>query len=1182
MSSFEIKNSLRWRRAAAWLLLIVNFAVAQTVRRDASEDAYRANNAGVGLLEQFRFDAAEAEFRRALALRPDLKLAELNLAVALFNLKKLNETKTVLGKLLETEKKSPQIYYLLGLTARSENRAEDGLAAFRKVLEIDPADVGANVNAGQILAQQRDYPAALKYFRAAYDAEPFNLTAVYNLATTYQRSGEREKAAALLKKFQTLRDTNSGTQIGLNYLEQGRYAEALTSTGAEDGLVDRAEPPVVFRETPVGLKNKTSIALPFPPRDGFGVKPQSKYQILRGLQGGETLIDFDGDGQLDVARIDNSIAGYRKNARAGSSAKTVCRIALYHNQKGKFADVSNLSGELAEPLDAVGTSLIAADFDNDNRPDLLLVGYHALRLYRNEGGGRFKDVTEAAKFPNYPYLSIAAAAADLDHDGDLDIFIAGFVNIDDERAELNDFVFPKEWEGAPNLLLRNNNDGTFTDVSAESKISQSKDGFDGKAVAVVPTDFNNRRDLDLVVANWGGRLNFLSNQRDDTFRDVAGELRLDKTDGWSAVAAGDVNKDGFTDFFFGTRAGDFTSAGKPLLAISDGKGGFDLKPAPAGIEDATAAQFLDYDDDGLLDLLVATRKGLLIARNLGREFAPATARPFPNSKSFAGARRLLAADLDGDGDLDLLIDGRFLRNDGGSKNNALNLDLRGRVSNKSGVGARVVMRAGSLAQQLDLYAASPAPAPSELHFGLGKREQADSVRILWSSGIIQSETDLAALAVDKNPAFLKIQEVDRKPASCPYLYVWNGREFEFVTDFLGGGEMANWESKGRYHYPDSDEYVRIPPGSLKAKDGFYELRVTNELEEVMYLDRVKLVAVEHDAGTEIYPNEGLGKSETGKETFYATANAHPPLAAADSKGADVLPKIRSLDRVFYDDFTNLSIRGYAATHTLTLDLDDRRGFNGRTILLLTGWTDYAFSSDEVNASQSGKSLFMPYLQVRDENGEWRTVIESIGIAVGRPQTVPVDLTGKFLSASREVRIVTNFRTYWDQIAVDTSEAKTDLKTIELEPAAAELRFHGFGRETRFGALSVPDYANAAVESPWKSFAGRFTGYGDVKSLLSEIDDTFAIAAAGDEFALQFKELPAPPAGKVYTFMLYADGYSKEMDINSGSPDEVFPLPFKKMTKYPYGDDERYPMTDEKRRIYDQTLTRFARGGQSKY
>ena len=1129
-----------------FLILIFQISLAaQTLKSNRafliSEDAYRANNRGVSLLEQFKPDDAEKEFRRALALKNDFNLAKINLAIALFNSKKLDEAKQTAREYLQTEKDSLQAFYILGLTARTENDSDEALTDFRKVLEIDANDVGANVNAGQILAQKRDYAGAIKYFETAYKTEPFNLTAIYNLATSLQRSGEREKAAELLKRFQTLRDTSAGVNIGLNYLEQGRYAEALASNGTESELVLPTDPTIKFTEATdyffgIAANKKKLIS----PKSKNEIQKQklAKYQAKSDTA---TVFDYDGDGMPDLVVSKDG------------------NLRLYHNAKGKFVEVTKDSGDLSKKYDLISQSVVAGDYDSDLKPDLLALRSDGFTLYHNDGGGKFTDVTKTTGLPVHlrEDLSVttyySSAWVDFDHDGDLDIFAAGGQTFDPKGNILSQ----------PNRLFRNNNDGTFTNVSEAAKISDKP-----KSGRIVPTDFNNSRDVDLLVV--GDEKTFLySNQRNDSFKDVATETGLDI--GGLAAAAGDVNKDGFTDYFIAA------IGGKSTLFLNDGKGNFSKKKISDEKINGTAAQFLDYDNDGLLDLVVSFINETTIYRNLGNSWQKVF-------KIKAGGN-FLSADIDGDGDLDLIFISldepiRIFRNDGGNRNNSETLDLQGRVSNKSGIGAKIVLRSGSLSQQLESYSASPMPAPSEVHFGLGKRQKADSIRVLWSSGIVQSETDFEQTTA-KNNAPLKIQEVDRKPASCPYLYTWNGEKFEFITDFLGGGEMGGWAGKGVYNFPDSDEFVRIAPGKLKAKDGFYELRVTNELEEVMYLDKVKLVAVEHDAGAEIYPNEGLGMSEKSKDAIITARNSHPPISAINSKGENVLPKIESLDRKFYDDFTLLPIRGYAAEHSLTLNLDDKKGYGGRTTLFLTGWTDYAFSSDNLRASQSGQSLFFPYLQVKNANGEWQTVIESIGIAIGRPQTLTVDLTGKFLTDSREVRIVTNFRTYWDKIAVDTSDNIADLKTTEIAPETVILQEHGFSKETKFGGMDVPEYADVSLDSPWKNFAGRYTKLGDVKSLLSEIDDVFVIAKAGDEFVLKFKELPKLPDGKVYTFLLFADGYSKEMDINSASPDAVLPLPFKGMKNYPYNADEQFPMTEERRKIYDETLTRFTRGGAAK-
>jgi len=247
-------------------------------------------------------------------------------------------------------------------------------------------------------------------------------------------------------------------------------------------------------------------------------------------------------------------------------------------------------------------------------------------------------------------------------------------------------------------------------------------------------------------------------------------------------------------------------------------------------------------------------------------------------------------------------------------------------------------------------------------------------------------------------------------------------------------------------------------------------------------------------------------------------------------------------------------------------------------LLLTGWTDYAWSSDNVAAAQAGKKMTLPALQVKDAEGHWRTVIEDIGIPVGRPQTVTVDLTGKFLSSSREVRIVTNMRILWDQILVDTSEAQPPPRMMQLDPIAAGLRSRGFsseitpdGREP-FGY----DYTQISFTSPWKVMPGRYTREGDVRELLLKADDMFVISRPGDEISLSFDAGRLPPvrAGWTRTFLLYADGYSKEMDINSASPDQVSPLPFHGMSRYPYADPETYPMTAARQAYMDKYNTRL--------
>ena len=253
-----------------------------------------------------------------------------------------------------------------------------------------------------------------------------------------------------------------------------------------------------------------------------------------------------------------------------------------------------------------------------------------------------------------------------------------------------------------------------------------------------------------------------------------------------------------------------------------------------------------------------------------------------------------------------------------------------------------------------------------------------------------------------------MNELDRKPSSCPYLYAWNGERFAFLTDFLGAGEMGYYVAPGVRSDPDPVEYVRIPPGALAPRDGRYELRVTNELEEVLYLDRLRLVAVDHPADVHVYPDEGM-TSPPKPFRLVAVRDPRTP-RATDHRGRDVTARLAKADRAFVDDLPIERIRGYAREHALTLDLSALPP--SHTVLLLTGWTDYAFSSDNVAAHQAGLVLKAPRLEVEREDGTWATAVEQVGIPVGRPQTVVVDLAG-ILGPSRRVRVVTTMRVYWD-------------------------------------------------------------------------------------------------------------------------------------------------------------------------
>ena len=1097
------------RKWTAALVLAASASMTgwQTANPAGRERAYRANNIGVALLEQFDYESAARSFQQALEQYSSLDVARLNLAIALFYAGKTGEAAEQVREATKRLPELPQTHYVAGLIYRAEDNLEVARPAFERVLKIDPADAGANVNLGQIALQQRQYDAALERFRQAMAAEPYNVTAAYSAALALTRAGKQDEGRKAMQHFEALRDSAYGVTYAQTYLAQGKYAEAIASTGAEPELVNPATPSVTFSDaTAAMLKAQRSDGNP---------------------RGHVTLVDADGDGDLDVVDAAPS------------------NVRFLRNDKGVFQDTTAGIG-LSKAGAATGA--IAGDYDNDGRTDLFIVRADGYRLFHQTTSGTFEDVSEKSGVAGVRPAGAGAqpaAFADVDHDGDLDIAVAG----------------------VSMRLFRNNGNGTFADIASQAGISTTV-----ASVAIAATDYDNRRDIDILVVPREGAPVLYRNMRDGSFRNAAADSGLPGGGSYSTLAAGDVNKDGFTDFLFGR-------PGQPAaLSLSDGQTKFRTTPAPDETRDALASQLVDYDNDGLLDLFTLSGTRARLLRNIGAgkwtDVTEAVRFPSAGADKQVEFESVALGDVDNDGDVDVVVrlstgDLRIWKNEGGNRNASLRVRLAARVSNRSGIGSRVEIRAGSLRQQFESSSSTPAVAPAEILFGLGSRASADVVRVLWPSGILQAETSLSP-----EGRTVTVTELDRKPSSCPYLFTWNGTRFEFVTDFMGGGEMGAWLAPGTWNHPDPDEYVRLSPDQLRPRDGAYEIRVTNELEEALFVDRVQLVAVDHPSEVDVFPNEGLRSPPRPPFALTAIRNARPPARAVDEHGHDVLRQLAAVDRQYPDDFGLRPIRGYADQHFIELDLGRSPD---RPVLLMTGWTDYAFSSDNVAASQIGDTTMAPpSVQVKDGEGRWRTVIAETGFPVGRPQTVVVDLTGRWLSSFRQVRIATNMRIYWDQVLVG-SALDVPMRVSRLDAAAAGLVWRGFSAEVTPDGREpfVYDYGRVSNTSPWKTLVGRYTREGDVRPLLVDEDDMYVISRPGDELSLRFEEraLPPVPSGWTRTFLVYSYGWSKEMNPRSASPDTIWPLPFRKMSGYPYGADEHYPRSARHREYMDRYNTR---------
>ncbi len=448
------------------------------------------------------------------------------------------------------------------------------------------------------------------------------------------------------------------------------------------------------------------------------------------------------------------------------------------------------------------------------------------------------------------------------------------------------------------------------------------------------------------------------------------------------------------------------------------------------------------------------------------------------------------------------------------------------------MGAKVEVKAGSLYEK-QTYEGLP------LVFRLGSQRAVDTVRITWANGLIQNEMNLP---VNKVAA---IKEAQRLSGSCPMIFTWDGSRFEFITDVLGVAPLGASSGDGQYFPVDHDEYVSIPGAMLKPRDGTYEVRVTEELHEVSYIDQIRLQAVDHPAGTEIVTNEKFKSPPFPEFRLFGVNRRVYPLPG------------HGLPEKFRRDPS-----GVADMHHLDLNFGSAAPSN-RAVLILHGWVDWADGSTFLSAVQEHKDLTFPYLQVKDAAGNWTTVVQDMGIPSGKPKTMAVDLSGKFLSASRDVRIVTNLCVYWDEIFLveDDAPPAVHLSTVPLR--AADLHFRGFSKPTIHPQRTQPerfDYQTVSETSAWNPTRGNYTRYGAVENLLNDADDRMVIMGSGDEIGLRFqaKDLPPLPSGWTRDFLLLVDGWAKDADANTAFSQTVLPLPFHGMSSYPYPAAEHFP------------------------
>jgi hypothetical protein len=681
---------------------------------------------------------------------------------------------------------------------------------------------------------------------------------------------------------------------------------------------------------------------------------------------------------------------------------------------------------------------------------------------------------------------------------------------------------------------------------------------------------------------------------------------------WEPQFLRDVDDDGFPDlvatdgWIRNLRAGAFGGELRILPA--------DLGRAVRALVDGRTLALADVDADGVDDEAVAVGDGVLVQRLAedGRIFRGEhgnEAWTIPEPVGGGKGRAAVFADFDGDGDPDLLLAQggalRFLVHSGDAAKGILHLSLAGvrhpngrqfGWTNDRGVGVRVEGFAGRrrVVRWMGLEIGwSGRPVPDRLSFGLGNAPKADLVSLRWTEGVIQAEPDVA-IPPGPRPAVVRIDQVQRKAASCPVIFTWDGTKFAFVADCMGGGGLGFLVAPGTYGPPDPTERVRIPPELLKARDGHYEVRLIEPLEEVCYADRLALTAVDHPADAEAHPDERFGGASLPPpaERVYAfrTAEAVLPARAKDLRGADVLDALSRADRVYAEGFDlHRDLLGFtAAEHGVELDFTGRvpaLAEGERLVLLLDGWIEYGYSRTFYAAAGAGVAPISPTLEVPDGKGGWKPGFAEgggdIGYPAGTPRTMTADVTGVVTAAAPRFRIRTNLEIYWDRIRLFVDRGEKGIVRTTAAPVSADLRFAGFPREVSpDGRLpKMHDYALMDPSVPgFKALRGAYTRFGDVLPLVTKADDRSVIFRNGEEIALRFRVADFPPLqeGWTRTFLLETEGWCKDMDPHTAENATVEPLPHRAMGNYPPAEGMGLPDTEELRAWRREWNTRVVR------
>ena len=1076
-------------------------------------------------------------------------------------------------RVTELVPQEPAAWANLGLLALRRTAFDLAAERLQKARELAPESSQIQVLSGLFENMQGRLEAAKAYLQQAVALAPDNSKAMYTLAQVLEKQGGEQSGAEVQRLLTQLLEAQPDNLAVL--LELARVAAKRGDMETLQKIVARLG------------GHATTWA------------PVAQEQ-LRALQTAAASAANPSRTTPHILMLKNVLVrdpAYREGRDAiqtpfGQVGEVMPRFLWLPSPSTQPAAPDAALAFAVEQLSAGGgqwTWINAVALDGEGAPVVMLANGYEVRII---DGMTLRFSDNAAALPSWQN---GVAGLDFNADFQMDLALAGPGGL---------------------ALFRQDHAGTFTDVTAHAGLPDAV--TDALYTGVWTADIDLEGDLDIVLGTPEGPPLILRNNGDGTF---TVQRRFDGVAGLRAFVWGDLDADG-------TPEAVLLDATGTLHVHTNQRGGrFQARALPQELGKVLAMTVADINSDSMLDLVALQTDGTIqrlsyvAEENKWRMTAIVQWSNWPSSETAVAVPRLLVADLDNNGALDLIasipaegrvwlsdVQGAFhpldnplpglvfavseLTGDGrldllglsetGQPLRLVNqgttdyswLTLRPRAVPAAGdqrintfaLGGEIEVRAGLLFQK------QPITGPI-LHFGLGEHRTANVARIVWPNGSVQAVFDL-----ESNQTVVAEQ---RLKGSCPWVFAYDGEAMRFVTDFLWRSPLGlRINAQDTADVMMTEDWVKIRGDQLMPRDGVYDLRITAELWETHFFDHISLLVVDHPAETDVYVDERFAMPPP-QLAVYATAPPQPVAHAWDDQGQDVTDRVRRRDGRYLDTFGRGAYQGVTRDHYVEIDLGHDVPPSGPLWLLASGWIRPTDSSINVAISQGRHAPPQSLsLEVPDGQGGWRVAKSDLGFPAGKTKTILIDVQGIWHpDTPRRLRLRTNMEIYWDALAWASALPDAELKTQRLSPHTAELRYRGFSvvQAADQSSPELPQYHALEGTAPrWRDLTGYYTRFGDVRELLQAVDDRYVMMNAGDELVLRFVAPPPPPAGWRRDFVLMGDGWNKDGDYNTTFSQTVLPLPAHDQPAYtrPPGDLEDDPVYRRHAQDWQRYHTRY--------